>query len=108
MPTGAQPVPINPEGKCIVGDWDFHYQGWEEDGNSDGQQGPQLVRSCSQNQGRASWMVTYWRCSKHFRGSHHTAPHTSTGGHGHPAHSPSPDVAPAGRVMKEQLALQLR
>ena len=40
MPTGAQPVHINPEGKRIVGDWEFHYQGWEDEaeGNS-GRQG---------------------------------------------------------------------
>lgn len=39
LPTGAQPVPANSEGKRIVEDWEFHYKGWEaeadEEGNSD-------------------------------------------------------------------------
>jgi hypothetical protein len=33
MPTGAQPVPINPDGKRIVDDWEFFYNGWEEEGD---------------------------------------------------------------------------
>jgi hypothetical protein len=37
-----------------------------------------------------------------------TGPHTSTRGCGCPACSPCPDVAPIGRVMKEQFALQKR
>jgi hypothetical protein len=36
MPMGGQPVPINLEGARIVGDWEFHYQRWEEEGNSNG------------------------------------------------------------------------
>jgi hypothetical protein len=36
LPTGAQPVPANAEGKRIVDDWEFHYKGWDADaGNSD-------------------------------------------------------------------------
>ena len=29
LPTGARPVPLQPNGKRKVGGWDFHYQGWE-------------------------------------------------------------------------------
>jgi hypothetical protein len=40
MPTGVHPVPKNPEGKRVVGDWEFHYKGWEDDaGNGGGRQG---------------------------------------------------------------------
>jgi hypothetical protein len=42
LPTGAQPVPANPEGKRIIDDWEFHYKGWDADDNSDrnlGQEG---------------------------------------------------------------------
>jgi hypothetical protein len=34
----AQPVPINPDGKRIVDDWKFFYNGWEEEGD-DGNDG---------------------------------------------------------------------
>jgi hypothetical protein len=35
MPTGAQPVPVHPDGKLTVEDWEFFYNGWDEgvDGN---------------------------------------------------------------------------
>jgi hypothetical protein len=39
MPTGAQPVPKNPEGKRTVKDWEFFYKGWEDDDNSTGREG---------------------------------------------------------------------
>jgi hypothetical protein len=42
--------------------------------------------------------------TKHF----HSAPHTSRHGWRHPTHRPSPDVAPVGRVIKEQFVLQSR
>jgi hypothetical protein len=36
MPTGATPVPINPETGCrTIGDWDFHYDGWYRDYQSE-------------------------------------------------------------------------
>jgi hypothetical protein len=40
MPTGAQPIPVNLDGKRIVEDWEIFYNGWDEgvDGNG-GQQG---------------------------------------------------------------------
>ena len=28
LPTGARPVPANDDGNRVVGDWNFHYQGW--------------------------------------------------------------------------------
>jgi hypothetical protein len=34
-PTGAQPVLTNSQGKLIVENWEFHYKGWKEDGNSE-------------------------------------------------------------------------
>jgi hypothetical protein len=36
MPTGAQPVPVNPDGKRIVDDWEFFYNGWDEGGDGNG------------------------------------------------------------------------
>jgi hypothetical protein len=31
LPTGAQPVPADPQGKWVVGDWEFHYKKWKSD-----------------------------------------------------------------------------
>eukprot|EP00957_Ditylum_brightwellii_P000921 74087-Ditylum_brightwellii.AAC.1 len=28
--TGATPVPLNADGRCIVNGWEFHYQGWND------------------------------------------------------------------------------
>ena len=31
LPTGARPVPLNEENKRIIGDWEFHYNGWNSE-----------------------------------------------------------------------------
>jgi hypothetical protein len=28
LPTGARPMPVNPEGKRVVNGWEFHYEKW--------------------------------------------------------------------------------
>jgi hypothetical protein len=38
MSTGAQPVPVNPDGKHTGDDWEFFYNGWDEGADGDGGQ----------------------------------------------------------------------